>query len=125
MARKYTSWGSPCLSATSFWPIVPDKRPTRGEQEDREPTSIERENLRISASFLLTPKMMERSIRFGWSKVVGSGSNLVANDHFGNFSKEATRQFSNGRRYAARKLHGPDRCEGSAKSADAVSPPHR
>ena len=39
-------------------------------------------NLRISVSFLLTAKMMERSIRLGWSKVVGSGSNLVARtDH--------------------------------------------
>jgi hypothetical protein len=37
--------------------------------------------LRNLLSFLLTPKMMERSIRLGWSKVVESGSNLVANDH--------------------------------------------
>jgi hypothetical protein len=59
-------------------------------------------------SFLLTPKMLERSIRRGWSKVVGSGSNLVANDHLVTFPGEATRQLSNGRLYAARKLHGPD-----------------
>ena len=44
-------------------------------------------------SFLLTPKIWERSIRLGWSKVVGSGSNLVANDHLVTFPRKATRQF--------------------------------
>jgi hypothetical protein len=50
-------------------------------------------NLRKLLSYLLTAKMMERSLRLGWSKVVGSGSNLVANDHLPTFPGEATRQF--------------------------------
>ena len=45
------------------------------------PLSQIAKTLRNLRSFLLTPKMMQRSIRLGWSKVVGSGSNLVANDH--------------------------------------------
>jgi hypothetical protein len=50
------------------------------------------ENLGILLSYVLTPKMMERSIRLGWSKVVGSGSNLVATDHLVTFPEKATRQ---------------------------------
>jgi hypothetical protein len=50
------------------------------------------ENLRILLSYVLTPKMMERSIRLGWSKVVGSGSNLVTTDHLVTFPEKATRQ---------------------------------
>src|SRR5690242_1677313 len=62
----------------------------------------------------------------GWSKVVGSGSNLVATPIISNTFPKATRQaLLSGANYAARKLHGANRCEGASESSDRVSAPDR
>src|SRR6185503_15005125 len=63
----------------------------------------------------------------GWSKVVGSGSSLVATPIISNtfplgHPPELTRQV---RMYAARKLHGTHRRQRSPESPDRVPAPDR
>jgi len=75
------------LLVTSLVAGLTDRNVLSYDQADKgrtltsSPLSQIAKTLRNLRSFLLTPKMMQRSIRLGWSKVVGSGSNLVANDH--------------------------------------------
>jgi CO dehydrogenase/acetyl-CoA synthase alpha subunit len=63
--------------------------------------------------------MLERSVvsGIGWSKVVGSGSNLVATpiieQHF-SFRPPTKTPLRQAMNYAARKLHGANRCEGAS-----------
>src|SRR5689334_24831746 len=76
---------------------------------------------------ILTWPYVKRIFHCGWSKVVGSGSNLVATPIISNtFPKghppNLSRQVMN---YAARKLHGPHRPERAAESADRDSAPDR
>jgi hypothetical protein len=96
MAGQYTSQAHDCL-LRSFRKFAKSRRHiAKGRRvANANSTAYDQiaKNLRILMSFLLTPKMLERSIRLGWSKVVGSGSNLVANDHLITFPRKATRQF--------------------------------
>ena len=95
MARQYTSQACACLSVKFLgWRVCLARAGTGADRRRTLTLGLNNrnlKNLRKILSFLLTPKLMERSIRLGWSKVVGSGSNLVANDHLVAFPREATR----------------------------------
>ena len=83
MARQYTTRLLECLWQTSRAADYLGVDVLGGRQEANGNLGKLREtaeNPGFITSYLLTLKIMERRLRFGWSKVVGSGSNLVTTD---------------------------------------------
>jgi hypothetical protein len=90
-----------CVLCLSGFVVVNNHRDTENTEEAPR---------RGPETFLLTPENQRRSIRSGWPKVVGSGSNLVANRSckYSFPFQPPFLNFSPCQRDAPGKLHGTD-----------------